>query len=100
MCDTNTGICRPFRNIDNVDTQIPCGTCSAGTMCDSNTGICRPFRIPGTTVSNLFYPYSYRQTYVNEIDIPLKPSPNLCYGVACPVGFQCDDNNGICRKFR
>ncbi|CAJ0609307.1 unnamed protein product [Cylicocyclus nassatus] len=77
MCDSNTGICRPFRIIDNVDAQIPCGTCTMGTMCDSNTGICRPFRIPGTT-----------------------PSPNLCNEVVCPVGYQCDDNNGICRKFR
>ncbi|RCN48407.1 hypothetical protein ANCCAN_05555 [Ancylostoma caninum] len=52
-CDSNTGICRPFRQLDAPPPTLTCGTCPAGTMCDSNTGVCRPFRIPGDTVGQL-----------------------------------------------
>ncbi|KAK6052328.1 trypsin Inhibitor like cysteine rich domain protein [Cooperia oncophora] len=79
QCDTNTGICRPFRQAFSNPPQLSCGTCSLGTMCDSNTGICRAFRFPG----------NYDQ-----------PTTSLCVGVTCPTGYMCDNNTGTCRKFR
>ncbi|KAK6765971.1 hypothetical protein RB195_025717 [Necator americanus] len=76
-CDSNTGICRPFRQLDTSPPSRSCGICPAGTMCDSNTGVCRPFRVAGDD-----------------------PRPNFCDGVICPPGFLCDNNTGVCRKFR
>ncbi|ULT82600.1 hypothetical protein L3Y34_012092 [Caenorhabditis briggsae] len=46
FCDTNTGICRNFRQAFNGPVLIQCANCPAGTQCDSNTGICRTFRQP------------------------------------------------------
>ncbi|XGW31083.1 hypothetical protein V3C99_009776 [Haemonchus contortus] len=79
QCDTNTGICRPFRPAYTTLTELPCGDCPQGTMCDSNTGLCRVFRFPG----------NYDQT-----------STSLCAKVVCPTEYMCDNNTGACRKFR
>ncbi|WKY16189.1 hypothetical protein Q1695_001124 [Nippostrongylus brasiliensis] len=120
QCDTNTGICRPFRQVNAYPPSLSCGNCPLGTMCDTNTGTCRVFRYPGayedstsrcagvtcptgylcdnnTGTCRLFrQPTTYRYLKLRR----KRRQEDLCVGVICPSGTQCDTNTGICRQFR
>ncbi|RCN48408.1 trypsin Inhibitor like cysteine rich domain protein, partial [Ancylostoma caninum] len=118
QCDSNTGICRPFRPLPNYPAATdPCSgvVCPQGTQCDTNTvnvfsGICRPFRpLPNPPAASdpcerVSCPQGTACDTNTGICRPFRPLPDApigkCQGVICPQGTECDTNTGICRPFR